>query len=64
MAPIRQDTSSVLAVPLTAFANYLTAGASDKIDCVKEQIRMFGQPYRPGAAYYHDFKEASVALTT
>lgn len=41
MAPIRKDASSVLAVPLTAFANYLTAGASDKIDCVKEQIRMF-----------------------
>lgn len=60
MTPIRRDTSSVLAVPLTTFAEYLTASASSKIDCVKDQIRIFEQPYRPGAAFYHDFKEAVV----
>lgn len=60
MTPIRRDMSSVLAVPLTTFAEYLTASASSKIDCVKDQIRIFDQPYRPGAAFYHDFKEAVV----
>lgn len=61
MAPTHSDMSSVLAVPLTTFAEYLTASASHKIDCVKDQIRIFDQPYRPGASFYHDFKAAVVS---
>lgn len=60
MASTHQAASSVLSVPLTTFAEYLTGTGSGKIDCVKDQMRTLGQPYRPGAAFYHDFKEAAI----
>lgn len=51
-------TKHVPRVSATTFAEYLTASASSKIDCVKDQIRIYDQPYRMGPAYYHDFTDA------
>lgn len=60
MAPVIPGTKGVPRVSATTFAEYLTASASNKIDCVKDQIRIYGQEYRQGPGFYHDFKRAVV----
>jgi len=52
------NTPQVPKVGLTTFANYLTATSSERIDCVRQQIRIYGQTYVPGPAFYKDFVEA------
>jgi hypothetical protein len=44
MAAVIRGTKRVPRVSATTFAEYLTAGASSKIDCVKDQIRIYDQP--------------------
>jgi hypothetical protein len=57
--PISQsNTPQVPKVGLTTFAGYLTATSSERIDCVRQQIRIYGQNYQPGPAFYGDFVEA------
>jgi hypothetical protein len=58
MAINQSNTPRVPKVGLTTFATYLTASASERIDCVREQIRMYEQSYVPGPAFYRDFVEA------
>ena len=53
-------TKRVPRVSATTFAEYLTASASSKIDCVKDQIRIYDQPYRMGPAFYQDFIDAVI----
>lgn len=60
MAAVIQGTMSVPRVTATTLAEYLTANGSGKIDCVRDQIRIYGQEYRPGPAFYQDFKGAVV----
>jgi hypothetical protein len=53
--------SSTLGVPkvgLTTFTTYLAARSSQRIDCVRQQIRLHSQDYRPGPAFYQDFMDA------
>jgi hypothetical protein len=50
-------TPHVPRVSMTTFAEYLTAHASGKIDCVREQIQLYAKPYRPGPSYYQAFKD-------
>ncbi len=40
---------------MSGFAEYLSAGTSRRIDCVRRQIETYAEPYRPGAAFYKDF---------
>jgi hypothetical protein len=58
MAISQSDTPQVPKVGLTTFASYLTATASERIDCVRQQIRIYGQSYQLGPAFYHDFVDA------
>lgn len=54
------DTPRSPRVGLAGFAEYLSAGASGRIDCVRRQIQTYGGPYRPGAAFYKDFQDALI----
>lgn len=56
--PLSQNPPRLPKVGLTTFASYLTASSSERIDCVREQIRIYGQPYQPGPAFYGDFVDA------
>ena len=58
MAIGQSNTPQVPKVGLTTFASYLTATSSERIDCVRQQIRIYGQSYQPGPAFYGDFVEA------
>lgn len=58
MAINQSNTPRAPRVGLTTFASYLTASASERIDCVREQIRIYQQNYVPGPAFYRDFVEA------
>ena len=58
MAISQSNTPQVPKVGLTTFASYLTATSSDRIDCIRQQIRIYGQNYQPGPAFYKDFVEA------
>jgi hypothetical protein len=58
MAIGQSNTPQVLKVGLTTFARYLTATSSERIDCVRQQIRIYDQNYQPGPAFYRDFVEA------
>ena len=60
MAEVRSAALSVPKVSLTTFAEYLTAGASARIDCIRNQIKIYEQDYRPGPAFYRDFVDAVV----
>jgi uncharacterized alpha-E superfamily protein len=48
-------------VGMSGFAEYLSAGTSRRIDCVRQQIETYAEPYRPGAAFYKDFIDALLA---
>jgi hypothetical protein len=48
-------------VGMSGFAEYLTAGTSRRIDCVRQQIETYAESYRPGAAFYKEFIDAVVA---
>jgi hypothetical protein len=58
MAISQSNTPQVPKVGLTTFASYLTATSSERIDCVRQQIKIYGQSYQPGPAFYGDFVEA------
>jgi hypothetical protein len=58
MAASQSNTPQVPKVGLTTFASYLTATSSERIDCVRQQIRIYGQKYQPGPAFYGDFVDA------
>lgn len=58
MAISQSNTPQVPKVGLTTFASYLTATSSDRIDCIRQQIRIYAQTYQPGPAFYGDFVEA------
>lgn len=58
MAASQSNTPQVPKVGLTTFASYLTATSSERIDCVRQQIKIYGQNYQPGPAFYGDFVEA------
>lgn len=58
MAISQSNTPQVPKVGFTTFASYLTATSSERIDCVRQQIKIYGQPYHPGPAFYHDFVAA------
>ena len=58
MAASQSNTPQVPKVGLTTFASYLTATSSERIDCIRQQIRIYGQSYQPGPAFYGDFVEA------
>jgi hypothetical protein len=60
MAAIIPDTNGVRRVSVTTLADYLTASASNKIDCVKEKIRAYDTEYRRGPGFYDDFKGAVI----
>lgn len=60
MAGKESDTPGVPKVTLTTFAEYLTAPSSARIDCVRQQIRLYGQDYHPGPSFYRDFVDAVV----
>ena len=47
-------------VGMSGFAEYLSAGTSRRINCVRQQIETYAEPYRPGAAFYKDFAAAQV----
>jgi len=49
-----------LRVSLTTFAEYLTASASSKIDCVKDQIQIYSKDYQRGPWFYHAFVDGVV----
>lgn len=54
----QSNTPLIPKVGLTTFASYLTATSSERIDCVRQQIRIYGQSYQPGPAFYGDFVDA------
>lgn len=58
MAANQGNTPQVPKVGLTTFASYLAARSSERIDCIRQQIRIYGQTYQPGPAFYGDFIEA------
>jgi hypothetical protein len=45
-------------VTLTTFAEYLTARPSARIDCVRQQIKIYEQDYQRGPMFYREFVEA------
>jgi hypothetical protein len=60
MSDAVETAPRVQRVTLTTFAEYLTAGSSARIDCVRQQIRTYEQEYHPGPSFYQDFVEAVV----
>lgn len=57
----RASSSSKPRVGMSSFAEYVSAGTTGRIDCVRQQIATYAEPYRPGAAFYKDFIDALVA---
>ena len=60
MADVLYTAPRVPRITLTTFAEYLTAGSSARIDCIRQQIRTYEQEYHPGPSFYQDFVEAVV----
>ena len=56
----KTGTPSLPKVTLTTFASYLTAASSERIDCIRQQIRIYEQEYRQGATFYRDFLEGAI----
>jgi hypothetical protein len=47
-------------VSLTTFAEYVTSSASARIDCVRDQQRIYGKPYHPGPSFYQAFTDGVI----
>jgi hypothetical protein len=47
-------------VSLTTFAEYVTASASGRIDCVRDQQRIYSKPYHPGPSFYQAFTDGVI----
>ena len=60
MASTSGNTPRVPRITLTTFAEYLTARPAARIDCVRDQIKIYEQDYHPGPAFYGDLVEAIV----
>lgn len=60
MAGAQGDTPRVPKITLTTFAEYLTARSSARIDCVRQQIKIYEQAYHPGPAFYGEFVDAVI----
>ncbi|MBA3618043.1 MAG: hypothetical protein H0W56_00300 [Acidothermales bacterium] len=44
-----------------SFVEYISAGSSGRLDCIRRQIVAYETPYKPGAAFYQDFTDALIA---
>jgi hypothetical protein len=65
----KTDTPSLPKVTLTTFASYLTAASSERIDCIRQQIKIYEQEYRQGPPSTANFskgrsKAAELARTS